>query len=128
MILCCHIFSDETNMVNIYSATPFSLLPSQSRWEDFVCMDQDSVHRFNQCLICSETGLTNSLSMQKSHLNLNHRLCNWWLLTRSSKMVVAPKPNEIFCSTNGRDNSYRVSWLLSNYDWLKFGDKYLIRN
>ena len=115
MILCCHVFSNETNMVNIYSATPFSLLPGQSSpWEDFVCMDQDSVHRFNHCLVCSETVLTNStsLSMQKSRWNLNHRLWNWWLFTRSFKMAVAPKANEIPRLTNGRDNLHRVSRLL----------------
>ena len=91
----------------IYSATPFSLLPSQSSpWEDFVCMDQDSVHRFDHCLICSETVLTNSMSRswQKSHRNLNHHLWNWRLFTRSLKMAVAPKPNEIFHLMNGRDH------------------------
>ena len=115
MILCCQVFSDETNMVNIYSARPFPLLPGQSSpWEDFVCMDQDSVHRFNHCLVCSEKVLTNStsLSMQKSHWNLNHRLWNWRLFTRSFKMAVAPKPNEIPRLTSSRDNLHRVSWLL----------------
>ena len=115
MILCCHVFSDETNMVNVYNATPFSLLPSQSSpWGDFVCMDQDSVNSSNRFLICSETVLTNStsLSMQKSRWNLNHHLWNWWLFTRSCKMAVAPKPNEIPRLTNGRGNLYRVSRLL----------------
>ena len=39
----------------------------------------------NRFLICSGTALTNStsLSMQKSHWNLNHRLWNWRLFTRS---------------------------------------------
>ena len=47
--------------------------------------------------------------MQKSHWNLNHRLWNWWLFTCSFKMAVAPKPNEIFHSTNGRENFYLCS-------------------
>ena len=124
MILCCHVFGDETNMVNICtgnSATPFYLLLTQSSpWEDFVHLNQDSVHRFNHCLVCSETVLTNSTSllMQKSHWNLNHGQWNWWLFTCSFKMAVTPKPNEIFCSTNGRDNFHCVSWL-SNYVRLK---------
>ena len=111
-----------TNMVNIYSVTPFSLLPSQSSsWEDFVCMDQDSVHRFDHCLICSKTVLTNSMSrsMQKSHWNLNHHPWNWRLFTCSLKMAVAPKPNEIFRLMNGRDHFHHVPRLLSNYEWLK---------
>ena len=115
MILCCHVFSDETNMVNVYSATPFPLLPGQSSpWGDFVFMDQDSVNSFNRFLICSETVLTNStsLSMQKSRWNLNRRLSNGWLFTRSFKMAVVPKPNEIPRLTNGSGNLYRVSRLL----------------
>ena len=65
----------------------------------------------NRFLICSETVLTNStsLSMQKSHWNLNHHLWNWRLFTCSLKMAVAPKPNEIFHSTNGRENFYLCS-------------------
>ena len=115
MILCCHVFSDETNMVNVYSTTPFSLLPGQSSpREDFVFMEQDSVNSSNRFLICSETVLTNStsLSMQKSRWNLTHRLWNWRLFTRSFKMAVAPKPNEIPRLTSSRDNFHRVSWLL----------------
>ena len=114
MILCCYVFSDETNMVNVYSTTPFSLLPGQSSpWGDFVFMDQDSVNSSNRFLICSESVLTNStsVSMQKSRWNLNRRLSNRWLFTRSFKMAVVPK-HEIPSLTNGRDNLHRVSRLL----------------
>ena len=77
-------------------------------------MDQNSVNSSNHYLICSETVLTNStsLSIKKSRWNLNHGLWNWWLFTRSFKMEVAPKPNEILRLASGGDNLHRVSRLL----------------
>ena len=91
------------------------LLPGQfSPWGDFVFVDQNSVNSSNHYLICSETVLTNStsLSIKKSRWNLNHGLWNWWLFTRSFKMAVAPKPNEILRLANGGDNLHCVSRLL----------------
>ena len=60
---------------------------------------------------------------KKSHWNLYHCVWNWCLFTCSFKMAVAPKPNEILGSMNGRDNFSSCSstalklWVTKNILW-----------